>query len=195
MSGGAFGKIRATLNIFFLFRYIEVMVGTHFIMLTQCYGLPFIEFKHKGQDCVACPSEMNRLFEDYKIETDDTIFCENVPAEAILDAQYSNPIKSMVGQNFHKNRFGGVDGQKFFESTVENHCMYVSGEPWDTQNETAKLKTIFTSHPQVTADGYILSKDHGMKFNVVHRSKFEMVRISLAISVFNENLLGSSSRN
>lgn len=155
-------------------KYIEVTAGDDFFIFTQCCGLPFIEFEFNGQTLVTSPIELNRLFPEYKLVSKDTLFGENIPEESRRDAQVANLTKSSVAAGFHKNRFGSLTGQRYFESTSENHCMYVDGDAWDPVNETAKLNTVFSSNPQLTADGYILSKDVDLNFTVNHRSKYEM---------------------
>lgn len=152
---------------------IEVVHGDGFFMFNQTPGIPF---KPIPNGTMVSPIELKRYFKDFKNTSDSIIFGENCSQELIDLAQYANFTKVMVGVNFHKNRLGGSVGKKFFKFTSENICPYISekSKNFNDKTDSIEMVTIFSSHPQLTADGYILSTSAQFDTDLVQRSRFEM---------------------
>lgn len=154
-------------------QFVEVMYFDNICMLNQTAGLPFI--KIPCNDTFVSPFELNRYFKNDKSLEQLELFGPNCTPEMVEMAQYANYTKLMTGVNFHRSRYGGTKGMPLFDYTSENRCVYIhDGERFDTENETVKMDTIFSSHPQITADSYIQSTESTFDSTVLHRSRFEM---------------------
>lgn len=179
VNGGLLTKFSAVVGFDEMFQkiksinqFVEVIFNSKVFMLNQYRGIPFCPVG----DILVSPFEMNRYFKGFKENTSLDVFGPNCTENAIKYAQYSNFTKTMVGVNFHKNRFGCEDMAKYFKYTPENNCVYIqdSNKNYNKDKGVLDMKLAFSSHPQITADGYILSNRSPINTIVVQRSRFEL---------------------
>lgn len=151
---------------------IEVFVFNNVIILNRYVGIPFIPYKN----ILISPIELNTFFPDFKKSPQFQRFGLNCLDHAKLYAQYSTPTKWQVATNYSKNRLGSCDESKMFHFTSENINGYL--KPDDSLKyckitSQLKLNTVFSSHPQLTADSYILSNDKKIPNIIKQRYKLE----------------------
>lgn len=179
VNGGLLTRFSASVGFDAMFQmiksinqYVEVIYNSRVFMLNQYRGIPFCPIG----DILASPYELNHYFKtDERIDQLE-LFGPNCTENAKKFAQYSNFTKMMVGVNFHKNRFGSEEMAKYFKYTPENNCVYIrdTNKNFNKKKGVLDMKLAFSSHPQITADGYITSNKSPIDTLVVQRSRFEL---------------------
>lgn len=152
---------------------IEVIHDVGFYLFNLTSGIPFIPLP---DNTMVSPIEFNRYFKDLKETSNMPIFGTGCSEDTIDYAQYGNKTKTMVAIGYRNYRFGSITGAKKFKHTSENNCVYIhDDEPmFDRKDEIMNMNIIFSSHPQVTADGYALSKDSTFKTTGIQRTNFDV---------------------
>lgn len=156
--------------------YIEIFMTAEFVMFNLTLGIPFIPFVYKGHDILVSPLELNTILASYKISLDSILFGPNCSAESIEMAQYATLNKMMVATNYFKNRFTSNVSANYFEYTAENMCAYIdeNNKNFNKNNSMMNFDMVFSSHPQITADSYVLSRDINCNSDIYMRSRLDL---------------------
>lgn len=150
-------------------QYIEVVYEENFYcMLSLVEGLTFIKYN----DLFVTTREANLYFPEYTNHV--PLFGSNVYQHVIEDGGYLNVGRLMSGVNYSKNRFSSIDNLGYFTTTNENSCVYITDDRFDKKTDTLKTNVIFSSHPQLCADGVIVDKERPVTATIITRSRFEM---------------------
>lgn len=150
-------------------QFVEVVYeADNFCMISVVEGLTFT----KLDDFFVSTRELDLYFPSRVV--DCNLFGPNVYKHVIEDGGYLNVSRLMSGVNYSKNRFGSTDLVKYFTTTSENYCAYISDERFDRDTETLKADVVFSSHPQLCADGIIVNAERPILGTIIFRSRFEM---------------------
>lgn len=170
--------------------YIEIFKTDDFVMFNLTRGIPFIPFIYKGKSILISPLELNTVFKSFKNDLDSTLFGPNCLPESIEMAQYATLNKMMVATNYFKNRFTSNVSSSYFEYTAENMCAYidVNNSNFNKSDSLMNFNMIFSSHPQITADSYILDKNINCNSDIFMRSRLD-IDIQTHMNIFfNEDI-------
>lgn len=170
--------------------YIEIFKTPDFVMFNLTLGIPFIPFTYKGSDMLISPLELNTIFLSHKVSLDSILFGPNCSPDSIEMAQYATLNKMMVATNYFKNRFTSNISANYFEYTAENMCAYIdeNNKNFNKHNSMMNFNMVFSSHPQITADSYVLSRDIDCNSDIYMRSRLDLdIQTNMNI-FFNKNI-------
>lgn len=170
--------------------YIEIFKTDEFVMFNLTLGIPFIPFTYKGYDMLISPLELNTIFLSHKVSLNSMLFGPNCSPDSIEMAQYATLNKMMVATNYFKNRFTSNISANYFEYTAENMCAYIdeNNKNFNKNNSMMNFDIVFSSHPQITADSYVLSRDINCNSDIYMRSRLDLdIQTNMNI-FFNKNI-------
>lgn len=181
--------------------FVEIYSGKNFFMMNLNQGIPFRLTTLREQTIPMSPLEMWSAFLPYINGMMDTfsLFGPNCTDTIKTMAQYITINKLMAAVNYSKNKYSCSKTQKYFELTNENICVFfedieyksnklkrkhpdsVSRQcpatdkslSFNSTNSTFNMNVLFSSHPQMTADSYVLDKNININSIIYQRSRFE----------------------
>lgn len=218
--------------------FVELYAGKNFLMLNLNQGIPFRLIVMEDCTIPISPLEMWSAFMPYlnNIVDDFSLFGPNCTDTIKSMAQYITINKLMAAVNYSKNKYSCARGQKYFELTNENICVYfkdiqyndgsnnsviengITSQPpskkrtkdglkrktnnenttiapkrtktlnhtiehfarththnlkFNKVNSTFNMNVLFSSHPQMTADSYVLDRNIDINCIIYQRSRFE----------------------
>lgn len=164
--------------------FMEIFDTDTFTVFNLSIGIPFIPIKLSGSEeyIMSSPLELSSTFKDEREQLYNKIFGVNCCDELQRMAEYITLNKFMVSVNYFKNRFSDIDSIKYFELTNENICAYVNHiasrgnkRPlkYNSSDSTLNLDILFSSHPQITGDSYILNRNLSINTTIIQRCRFE----------------------
>lgn len=162
--------------------FVEIFNTCDFIMFNLNTGLPFISIDYKNVKIWVSPLELNTYFAHIKDTLDAPMFGSSLDENTIKLAGYNDPNKFISGVNYKRNKYSNARGAQFFPYTTENVSCYLK----DYNN--INVKTIFSAHPQVTADSYTMTEKKKFPSVIYQRSRFD-IDIQPGVNIlFKDNL-------
>ncbi|AMB48645.1 LEF8-like protein [Glossina pallidipes salivary gland hypertrophy virus] len=177
--------------------FSEIYINNNICMINILDGIPFICIKsdqilkyissslstYSQKYMFISPLELKMpLFVKYlRPQLYNMLFGPNCPSTLQEYFPYitSSKLMSIV---YLRNRFFLAESSlKYFDLTIENSCVYIDNVKRHNDNDNdildneafIKLNTIFSSNPQITGDGYILSDDIKVNTIIIQRCRFE----------------------
>ncbi len=148
---------------------IEVLYMDKWIMINQTNGLPFI----KVRNIFTTPLELKNIYPHIHLSNELEIFGYNTKQESTF-LKYSNITKCIAGMNYHKTRLSNDQVQKYYGYTTETILTYINDEKFDDNLENLQANIIFSTHPQISGDGYIVNKNFNINTNLIVRMRLEI---------------------
>lgn len=171
-------KIRSKIQRWFGF--IEVLIFDGIFNLNYFQGMPFKKFvdERTGRMCIKSAYEMAI---DGNLETAltlDNCFGPHITEQIKSMFQYAKMAKLFTAINYLKTKLNTKRFVRFFELGIENVSIYldVAESKRLEKGEDArflKLNTVFTSHPQLTEDGYAINANKDVP--TVQLRRFRMI--------------------
>lgn len=156
---------------------IEIYSTCDFVMFNLTTGLPFVSILYKDINVMVSPLELNTYFLHLKETIDGQLFGSSIDSDTIKLAGYNDPHKFISGVNYNRNRYSSDMGAQYFPYTTENVSCYIKNM------NSINVKTIFSAHPQVTADSYTMNKELKFPSIIYQRSRFD-IDIQSGVNIF-----------
>lgn len=167
-------RFAKSLNNFF-----EILLYNRVLMINLTKGVPFVPLA----DYKVSPLELNASmsspdFHLPKLPLDPTMFGYNCSEGNIKYFSYGIPNKMIVATNHYKNRFGSMNAFRYFPYTSESSCIYINDgtdeRHWSHDRATMNMRVVFTAHPQITADSYVMSTNVRMGVTIASKSHISL---------------------
>lgn len=176
LNGGLMSPYKLNGNFLELFFYIknmnemiEVIHMDRWVMINQTNGLPFI----KVRNVYMTPLELKIIYPNIRLTNELEIFGYNTRSESKFIA-YANKTKRISGMNYHKTRLSSAKTEKYYGYTTETILTYINDAKFDYERENIKGNILFSTHPQISGDGYIVNKKFEINTNFIFRMKLEL---------------------
>lgn len=162
---------------------VEIYKTDEFIMVTLTRGIPFIQINYEGANIYVSPLELNTHLKHLKNVLDNDLFGATSMPKCLEMSPYATLSRLIVSVVFYKNRFCTIDMAKYFELTTENACAYLipydpktghGNKHFNAETNTLEYTLMFSSHPQITADGYVLNKNISCPTKIYTRSRLDI---------------------
>lgn len=142
--------------------FIEVYMTQSFLMLNQTDGIPFRRISVGNQVVFVSPLELMTSMRRFRSLQYLDVLGPNCPPEIKDMIAYVTPSKLMSIVYF-RNRFDNINGVKFFPLMTENTCAFIDNianenhNLYNKEQSIIKANVLYSSNPQLTGDGYIMS--------------------------------------
>lgn len=155
--------------------FVEVYTTMRFMMLNLTDGIPFRRLSLGDQCSVfVSPLELMTSMKRFRNLENLNVLGPNCPDDIKNMLAYVTPSKLMSIVYF-RNRFDNSKTLKFFPLTTENTCAFIDHircgktQLYDPKESLIGANVIFSSNPQLTGDGYIISDQLASSVNICKR--------------------------
>lgn len=161
--------------------FVEVYITTKFVMVNLTDGIAFLKIDlEDGTNMLVSPLELMSCMKKYRTLRKLDVLGPNCPTDIKKMIAYVSPSK-LMSIVYLRNRFNNIDRLPLFPLTTDNTCAFIDylrdgqRELYDGEHSLIRANVIFSSNPQLTADGYIMSNTIKSKVHLCKRYSIDFI--------------------